>query len=132
LLRRFRGKQGDVSFLMVVASILDPRFKISLIRFCFKKLYPSDEIENQIEEVKSKVKMIFEKYKNDYVAFSNLSGSSNSVGVDTTLDNIHPENDYFSFVIENQTEESPKSILEVYLEEKVLVVGKGETFDVLE
>jgi Domain of unknown function (DUF4413) len=117
---------------MVVASILDPRFKISLIRFCFKKLYPSDEIENQIEEVKSKVKMIFEKYKNDYVAFSNLSGSSNSVGVDTTLDNIHPENDYFSFVIENQTEESPKSILEVYLEEKVLVVGKGETFDVLE
>jgi hAT family C-terminal dimerisation region/Domain of unknown function (DUF4413) len=45
---------------MVVASILDPRFKISLIRFYFKKLYPSDEVENQIEEVKSKVEIFFE------------------------------------------------------------------------
>jgi Domain of unknown function (DUF4413) len=45
---------------MVVASILDPRFKISLIWFYFKKLYPSDEVENQIEEVKSKVEIFSE------------------------------------------------------------------------
>jgi Domain of unknown function (DUF4413) len=73
---------------MVVASILDPRFKISLIRCCVKKLYPSDEVENQIEDVRSKVKILFEKYKNDYVASSNLVCPSNLVGDGTTLDNI--------------------------------------------
>jgi Domain of unknown function (DUF4413) len=109
---------------MVVASILDPRFKISLIQFCFKKLYPSDEVENQIEEVRSKVEILFEKYKNNCAASSNLVCSSNLVGDGTSLDNTRPEDDYFRFVIENQTEESPKSDLEVYLEENVLVVAK--------
>jgi hypothetical protein len=58
--------------------------------------------------------------------------SSNLVGDGTALENTRPEDDCFSFVIENQTEESLKSDLEVYLEEKVLVVGKREAFDVLE
>jgi Domain of unknown function (DUF4413) len=124
MFQKFEKYWGDVSFLMVVASILDPRFKISLIQFCFKKLYPSDEVENQIEDVRSKVEILFEKYKNDYVASSNLVCSSNLVGDGTSLDNTRPEDDYFSFVIENQTEESPKSDLEVYLEENVLVVAK--------
>jgi hAT family C-terminal dimerisation region len=61
-----------------------------------------------------------------------LACSLNLVGDGTTLGNTQPEDDYFSLVFENQTEESPKSDLEVYLEENVLVVGKGEAFDVLE
>jgi Domain of unknown function (DUF4413) len=108
---------------MTVSSMMDPRFKLSLIKFCFKRLYLSNEVENNIKDVKRKVEILFQKYKNDYVAF-NVSSSSNFIEDGTTLDNTQPEDDYFSFVIENQTEESQKSDLEVYLEEKVLVVGK--------
>jgi Domain of unknown function (DUF4413) len=123
MFEKFEKYWGDVSFLMTVSSMMDPRFKLSLIKFCFKRLYSSNEVENNIEDVKRKVEILFQKYKNDYVAF-NVSSSSNFIEDGTTLDNTQPEDDYFSFVIENQTEESQKSDLEVYLEEKVLVVGK--------
>jgi hAT family C-terminal dimerisation region len=48
------------------------------------------------------------------------------------IDNSQIDGDYFSFVIENQTEETSKIDLEVYLKEKMLVVGKEEIFDVLD
>jgi hypothetical protein len=40
------------------------------------------------------------------------------------FDNTQPKDDYFSFIIENQIEESPKIDLEIFLEENVLVVKK--------
>ena len=63
---------------------------------------------------------------------SNSVPSSSMLQDGTSLDNTQPEDDYFNFVIENQILENPKTNLEVYLEEKVFVVGQGENFNVLE
>jgi uncharacterized protein YeaO (DUF488 family) len=70
--------------------MLDLRFKLNLIQFCFKRLYPSDEVEEQIEDVKRKVEEIFEKYKKEFMAFNSVSGS-NLVENGTNFDNIQPE-----------------------------------------
>ncbi|XP_078154759.1 zinc finger BED domain-containing protein RICESLEEPER 2-like [Carex rostrata] len=129
---KFEKYWGEVSLLMTIASILDPRFKMNLIGFCFKKLYQSYEVDARIEEVRSKVELLFQKYEREYVASNSVSSSSTLLLDGTSLDNTQPEDDYFHFVIENQTEESQKTDLEVYLEERVLVVGQGEKFDVLE
>ncbi|XP_078169241.1 zinc finger BED domain-containing protein RICESLEEPER 2-like [Carex rostrata] len=129
---KFEKYWEEVSLLMTVASILDPRFKMNLIGFCFKKLYQSYEVDARIEEVRSKVELLFQKYEREYVASNSVPSSSTLLLDGTSLDNTQPEDDYFHFVIENQTEESPKTDLEVYLEERVLVVGQGEKFDVLE
>jgi hypothetical protein len=59
---KFEKYWGEVSLLMTVASILDPRFKMNLIGFCFKKLYQSYEVADRIEEVRSKVELLFQKY----------------------------------------------------------------------
>jgi hypothetical protein len=53
-------------------------------------LYPSDEVEEQIEDVKRKVEEIFEKYKKEFMAFNSVSGS-NLVENGTNFDNIQPE-----------------------------------------
>jgi hypothetical protein len=49
---------------------------------------------------------------------------SNSIEDGINFDNTQPKDDYFSFIIENQIEESPKIDLEIFLEENVLVVKK--------
>ncbi|XP_078153675.1 zinc finger BED domain-containing protein RICESLEEPER 2-like [Carex rostrata] len=131
MFEKFEKYWGEVSLLMTIASILDPRFKMNLIGFCFKKLYQSHEVEARIEEVRSKVELFFQKYEKDYMASNKLpvflTSNQDGTSLDTPL-----EDDYFNFVIENQTEENPKTDLEVYLEEKVLVVGQGKNFNVLE
>jgi hypothetical protein len=53
-------------------------------------LYPSDEVEEQIEDVKRKVEEIFEKYKKEFMAFNSVS-DSNLVENGTNFDNIQPE-----------------------------------------
>ncbi|XP_078170092.1 zinc finger BED domain-containing protein RICESLEEPER 2-like [Carex rostrata] len=131
MFEKFEKYWGEVSLLMTIASILDPRFKMNLIGFCFKKLYQSYEVEARIEEVRSKVELLFQKYEKDYMASNKLPVVSTSNQDGTSLD-TPLEDDYFNFVIENQIEENPKTDLEVYLEEKVLVVGQGENFNVLE
>jgi len=47
-----------------VAVVLDPRFKLKYVRFCFGRLYDVEEVENFTIKVKDTLLRLFEHYMN--------------------------------------------------------------------
>jgi hypothetical protein len=60
---------GKSNMLMALAVVLDPRYKMKLIRFCFPIIYPFDTTGERIKGVLNVLKELYEVY----VATHNLS-----------------------------------------------------------
>ena len=54
---------------MALAAMLDPRYKIKLINFCFTIIYPFDVEGNHIKGVLSVLKELYEVYVAAYNSF---------------------------------------------------------------
>ena len=50
--------------MLFVAVVLDPRFKLKYMRFCFGRLYDVEEAENFTMKVKDTLLRLFENYMN--------------------------------------------------------------------
>ena len=44
--KKYWGDQDTQNFLLYVAVVLDPRFKLKYVRFCFERLYDVEEAKN--------------------------------------------------------------------------------------
>jgi hypothetical protein len=58
------GDQDTQNFLLYVAVVLDPRFKLKYVRFCFGRLYDVEEVENFTIKVKDTLLSLFEYFTN--------------------------------------------------------------------
>jgi hypothetical protein len=58
------GDQDTQNFLLYVVVVLDPRFKLKYVRFCFGRLYNVEEAENFTIKVKDTLLRLFEHYMN--------------------------------------------------------------------
>lgn len=54
----------NVNGLMGVATILDPRFKTKLIRFYFSKIYNENEVNYEVDRIRSLLVELVEEYGN--------------------------------------------------------------------
>jgi hypothetical protein len=70
---------------MSIAAVLDPRYKMKLINFCFPIIYPLSQACDHIENVLAVLKKLFESYVSAHKAFIlqktaqiNASSSSSS------------------------------------------------------
>ena len=50
---KFDKYWGECNLLMSIAAILDPRCKMRVIDFCFPKMYPKEEAQDNIDKVQS-------------------------------------------------------------------------------
>ncbi|KAJ0554231.1 putative HAT dimerization domain, ribonuclease H-like superfamily, hAT-like transposase, RNase-H [Helianthus annuus] len=122
---KFEKYWGEVSVLMSIASILDPRFKLKSVTWTFERLYPMEECSSRVEEVKSQLKSIFEKYFN---LFKDVTSSSTPP---QSLDEPNPQgDDFMAYLNSIPLETGQKTELEVYLEEPIHR-SKELKFDVL-
>jgi hAT family C-terminal dimerisation region/Domain of unknown function (DUF4413) len=116
---------------MSIASILDPRFKLMLVDFTFKRLYPAEEVGSRIEEVTKTLQNLYEKYSKDHRA----KASKAAVGSTTTTApavRTRKNDDFYAFLKSIDVENPSKSDLEVYLGEPRFVIEDEEiSFDVL-
>jgi hypothetical protein len=62
--KKYWGDQDTQNFLLYVAVVLDPRFKLKYVRFCFGRLYDVEEAENFTIKVKDILLRVFEHYMN--------------------------------------------------------------------
>ncbi|KAL9354410.1 hypothetical protein Peur_052380 [Populus x canadensis] len=62
--KKYWGDQDTQNFLLYVAVVLDPRFKLKYVRFCFGRLYDVEEAENFTINVKNTLLRLFEHYMN--------------------------------------------------------------------
>ncbi|KAJ0966422.1 hypothetical protein J5N97_027560 [Dioscorea zingiberensis] len=61
---KFDKYWGDCNILMAISAVLDPRYKMRLINFCFHRIYSYSESERNILEVKQTLWEIYEMYAN--------------------------------------------------------------------
>jgi Domain of unknown function (DUF4413) len=116
---------------MSIASILDPRFKLMLVDFTFKRMYSAKEVGRQIEEVTKTLKSLYDKYSKDHRAKASRAVVG-SITVFTPAVRARTDDDFYALSKSMDVENPSKSDLEVYLgEPRYVIEDEDVSFDVL-
>lgn len=125
---KFKKYWECYTVILSLAFILDPRYKLRYLQFCFEKLDPLTT-EEKVRNLKKKLEALFEIYLRAQPLASSLSqgGTAMVENEDDIRDELGLEFDSYN----SQHEASiSKSQLAVYLEEKLL--PRDKNFDILE
>nr|GEX34641.1 hypothetical protein [Tanacetum cinerariifolium] len=59
---KFNKYWGECDLLMAIAAVLDPTMKMWYVTFCYKKIYPTNEVSNNTKEVSDALDHMFKEY----------------------------------------------------------------------
>ncbi|XP_042964774.1 zinc finger BED domain-containing protein RICESLEEPER 2-like [Carya illinoinensis] len=140
---KFDKYWGECNLLMAVTAVLDPRFKMMLVQFCFPVIYLEPEATRNIDTILRILYELYDEYAEDYNLANVESsghenardiGSSCSGSINVVGKNVMSGKSIFeSFVRRNDTIRPVKSDLDVYLEEGVYICSEDSDlhFDAL-
>jgi hypothetical protein len=126
---KFEKYWGNCNLLMALAAVLDPRYKMKLIKFCFPLIYPEPEASMNIDNVYSVLHELYEVYVTSHnssvmqlqqIAQENSRFTSGSTGVATVKAPIGRSR-FLQHVRCNDVVRLAKTDLDVYLEEDVYI-----------
>ena len=60
MIKKFEKYWREYNLLLAIAYVLDPRYKIQFVKFCYDRLYGNDSRE--FEKVRSKLFSLFNEY----------------------------------------------------------------------
>jgi hypothetical protein len=84
---KYWGFEGNQNFLLYVANVLDPRFKLKYVKFCFGDLYDYDKAQLLTNKVKDVLVSLYEFYlKIDEVVDNNRHKQDVNVIDDVEVD----------------------------------------------
>ena len=123
MLDKFDKYWEETNNVMIIATILDPRFKMRYIRWCFAKIYGSLRFQREIEDIDKELERLYKKYETIYrrklgeseTTPSNAQSSSSTKDTSSSLASIIPSG--FQTFLESSATESSKSELLIYLDE---------------
>lgn len=118
MLLKFSKYWEEKNNIMVIATILDPRFKMRYIKWCFGKLYESIRAAREMDEITEELEGLYKVFEIDYRLTKMGSTDTSSLSQVTTsssLASVVPSG-FQSYLEENATECS-KSELLIYLDE---------------
>ncbi|KAG2674671.1 hypothetical protein I3760_13G148200 [Carya illinoinensis] len=140
---KFNKYWGGCNVLMAVAAILDPRFNMMLVQFCFSIIYSKHEVTRNIDTVLRILYELYDEYAENY-SLPNVKssgrenaqdrGSSWRGSINVVGKNVMSGKSMFeSFVRRNDTIRPVKFDLDVYLEECFYICSKDSDshFDTL-
>ncbi|TYG36713.1 hypothetical protein ES288_D13G085200v1 [Gossypium darwinii] len=129
---KFNKYWAEYSLILSCAAILDPRYKLNYVQYCFKTIYGIHA--DFVETILSNLRLLFDEYvKKSKSTSSSLAGSSNVSDkntIDSSLDehNVNSadfgeyfdESDDYKRYLDESSTRSEKSQLDIYLEESEL------------
>ncbi|XP_016665604.1 zinc finger BED domain-containing protein DAYSLEEPER isoform X1 [Gossypium hirsutum] len=132
---KFNKYWAEYSLILSCAAILDPRYKLNYVQYCFTTIYGIHALDF-VETILSNLRLLFNEYVKRFKSTSSsLAGSSNVSDknpVDSSLDehnvnsvdfgfggDFDESDDYKRYLNESSTM-SEKSQLDIYLEEPAL------------
>uniref|UniRef100_A0A803N0A9 BED-type domain-containing protein n=1 Tax=Chenopodium quinoa TaxID=63459 RepID=A0A803N0A9_CHEQI len=127
MLEKFDKYWSDYNLYLSCAAILDPRYKLKFVEYCFSKLYGSVEVSRRINLVLGTMKSMFEDYKLQYASSSPIvvaPSPPSTSGARSYFD------DYDHFVGTSARSQVGKSQLEMYLDDDALDLNSQ--LDILE
>ncbi|XBI01205.1 hypothetical protein VPH35_130034 [Triticum aestivum] len=114
-----KTKKKEKNNVVVIATILDPRFKMKLVDYCFKKMYGKEKGSSEAEEIKSEFFDLHATYemenRKNEAGNNNEQSSISSRQTSTFMSSL--SGGFQSFLEETNSEPS-KSELTSYLEDK--------------
>uniref|UniRef100_A0A803LA19 SRP54-type proteins GTP-binding domain-containing protein n=1 Tax=Chenopodium quinoa TaxID=63459 RepID=A0A803LA19_CHEQI len=116
MLEKFDKYWSEYNIYLACAAILDPRFKLKFVEYCFDKIYGLDEAMCKVEKVLNTLRSLYNEYKSTF-------STSPIVVPSTTSSRIEDENffdDYQSYSSRITRTQTKKSQLESYLKESEL------------
>ncbi|TYG65856.1 hypothetical protein ES288_D06G220600v1 [Gossypium darwinii] len=130
---KFNKYWAEYSLILSCAAILDPRYKLNYVQYCFKTIY-GVHASDFVETILSNLRLLFDEYvKKSKSMSSSLAGSSNvsdknpvDSGLDEHNDNsadfggYFDESDDYKRYLNESSARSEKSQLDIYLEESEL------------
>ncbi|MFQ6624389.1 hypothetical protein Gotur_003767 [Gossypium turneri] len=131
--KKFNKYWPEHSLILSCAVILDLRYKLNYMQYCFTTIYGAHD-SNFVQNILSNLKLLFEEYvKNSKSMSSSLAGISNVSDNDHVDSSLHEVNinrvdlggdydesdDYRRYLSESNTK-SERSQLDIYLEEPEL------------
>jgi len=137
---KFEKYWGNCNLLMALVAVLDPRYKMKLIKFCFPLIYPELEASMNIDNVHSVLHELYEVYVASHnssvmqlqqIAQENFRSTSGSTRVATVKAPIGRSR-FLQHVRCNDVVRLAKTDLDVYLEKNIYICGNdvnGEDID---
>jgi len=128
--------EGNMNYLLFIAVILDPRYKLKYLRYCLELLYGSDGGKRFAEKIESALNELFGSYVKTVGASSSINRGSNQAPIHINVNEEYEENPWdmlaaqFEQHMEEIENESSQSELSRYLVDKREKITKE--FDILE
>ncbi|XP_038971642.1 zinc finger BED domain-containing protein RICESLEEPER 2-like [Phoenix dactylifera] len=125
---KFDKYWGDCNLLMAIGAILDPRYKMQLIIFCFPKIYGEDVFQRHIDDVHEALDMFYKEYVSSDGQID--VDASNIPSTSSKLKRKRRANHAFHMWAEQHRNVIPsnKTELDIYLEEDICKPG-DEDYD---
>ncbi|WVZ56051.1 hypothetical protein U9M48_006637 [Paspalum notatum var. saurae] len=134
MLLKFDKYWEERNNVMVIATILDPRFKKRYIKWCFGEIYDGSRCQPEFAEIHRELENLYNQFEKLYrqkMGDNNTQcahQSSSSKGTSSSLSSVIP--DEFNAYLQSSATESFKSELLIYLDEPNVPVD-AKQFDLL-
>ncbi|XP_056685649.1 zinc finger BED domain-containing protein RICESLEEPER 2-like [Spinacia oleracea] len=116
--KKFDKYWSDYNLLLSCAYVLDPRFKLKLVEYCYTSLYGKARVKEKVAEVRSTLCNFLKEYRDVDGGGIGDSGKVNG-GEPTTLSNGSGRMANFgSWMSSQEQNTADKTQLDLYLEEK--------------
>jgi hypothetical protein len=119
MLDKFDKYWEDKNNIMVIATILDRRFKMRYIKWCFERMFDTARAEVETSDINQELERLFNKYEvlhRQKIGDSGMNRQSTSAELDTTNSMASIASDFHVF-LQSSVTESSKSELLIYLDE---------------
>ncbi|CAN6997796.1 unnamed protein product [Brassica rapa subsp. trilocularis] len=120
----------EYSVILAMAAVFDPRFKLSLLDYCFTKL-DDGTAEQKVVHVSDKLELLFKAYSKPETEATPSTGNNTDdsvAGVESSQTSLY--DDFYNFR-KNSVNANGKSALDMYLEEPLVDVKAFPNLDVL-
>ncbi|XP_077237332.1 zinc finger BED domain-containing protein RICESLEEPER 1-like [Tasmannia lanceolata] len=111
---KYWGNIDKVNMMLLLAVVLDPRFKLKYVKFCYSKLYTSDKVSALTNRVGGALHRLFVHYKS--ISSPPTTSTVQNVNDMEVVESEIVDSEFVAFLKEEESEDS-KSEVDRYLEE---------------
>jgi hypothetical protein len=126
MLDKFDKYWEDKNNIMIIATILDPRFNMRYIKWCFERMIDTARAEVETSDINQELERLFNKYEvlhRQKIGDSGMNRQSTSAELDTTNSMASIASDFHVF-LQSSVTKSSKSELLIYLDEPMDIKNK--------
>ncbi|CAN4094386.1 unnamed protein product [Withania somnifera] len=129
ILRMFKKYWQSYSVILSMAMVLDPRYKLNFVKFCFSKLN-FDTADEKVKVIKDNLQLLFKEYliPSTTTSVSASLPGDHACGTSNDMTDAFEEYDMFHSQLESS---NAKTQLDLYLEEANLDRKTNPNLDVL-